>query len=623
MKILPTIFLICAVFSVLFFFAQYIRIRKWDVLANVAENETAPGLFPRRAYPMRRTDILPLTLIVLLYSVTAFFGLGDRAAPETFCSFSESGRYAVAVLPEDTLVSRVAYYTGLHTGNYYLQFSLDGEEYTDEATMTQGYNDLFKWREAQLLNPAMQVKYVRIIADARLDMGELAIYDGWGELIPASSMTFDAGSAPLFDEQGLIPERFTYKNSAYFDEIYHVRTAQEHLTDVYPYEVSHPPLGKIIIGIGIQLFGLNPFGWRFMGVLFGILMLPVLYILIKNMFGSTAISACGTAIFAFDFMHFTQTRIATIDTYGVFFIMLMFLFMYRFITAPRDDPEIPKWKSTLPLMLSGLCFGLGAASKWTVIYGGAGLAIVWLLFRIGRGRDMQKTGRGEEHINELVSNIWECMLFFVAIPCVIYYVSYWFYGTAQGYSGIEMLFKPEYAGTVLRNQEFMFTYHQGVSASHPYSSSWYQWLFNARPILYYLESLPNNMKSAFACFANPLVVWGGLFAMITIFYRAIRYRDSLAIFILIGYLSSLVPWMFITRITFAYHYFPCIVFLVLAICHVFNSIRISTPKWRGMVYTATGVCVSLFFVFYPVLTGVVAPRWYTDMLAWIPDAWPF
>lgn len=47
-------------------------------------------------------------------------------------------------------------------------------------------------------------------------------------------------------------------NSSYFDEIYHVRTAIEHQKDIWPYEVSHPPLGKLIIGIGISLFGVTP-----------------------------------------------------------------------------------------------------------------------------------------------------------------------------------------------------------------------------------------------------------------------------------------------------------------------------------------------------------------------------
>ena len=39
----------------------------------------------------------------------------------------------------------------------------------------------------------------------------------------------------------------------------------------------------------------------------------------------------GHILLAADFMHLVQTRIATIDSYAVFWIMLMYLFMIRFI----------------------------------------------------------------------------------------------------------------------------------------------------------------------------------------------------------------------------------------------------------------------------------------------------
>lgn len=622
MKILPIFFLVLAIALVLLFFEMYvILLRRKSPAANLAECETARLSYPRRRYPMQRRDLLPLILITVIYAVTAFWGLGNKQSPQSFCSFSERGRYVIIEMPSETLVTRISYFTGLHTGNYFVQFSLDGENYTDELTLEQKYSDIFKWREATF-SSGKGTKYIRIISDAKLDMGELCIYDWAGDPISPGNFFFDEGCAPLFDEQKLVPESESYLNSAYFDEIYHVRTAYEHIEGVKPYETSHPPLGKIIIGLGIRAFGLSPFGWRFMGVLFGISMLPALYVFIKNLFGSTAIAACGTGIFAFDFMHFVQTRIATIDTYGVFFTILMYLFMYRFITAPRDE-FAPGWKSWLPLLLSGICFGLGAASKWTCIYAGAGLALIWLLLRIFRGRELVKAGHLREHKRELITNIFQCLLFFVAIPLVIYYLSYTPYGIANGMSAPEMYFDGDYAQLVVNNQLSMFRYHSGVDATHPYSSRWYQWIVDGRPILYYLRSLPENQKSSFAAFLNPLVCWGGLAAMLVMAWRSYKYHDGKALFIFIGYLAQLVPWMFISRITFEYHYFPCLIFLVLAICHMFNSFRLRSPHWKRIVFTATGLCIALFVVFYPVLTGIPISRSYTDLLAWIPGAWPF
>lgn len=624
MQILPVVFLILAIALVFFFFALYLRLFKHDnPVADVYERETASLSYPRRRFPMTARDALPLILITIIYAAVAFYGLGDRQDPESFCHFSEKGRYVIVELPEETPISRVMYYSGLYTGNYFLQYSLDGETYTDESTMEQKYSDIFKWNEAELNTANKPAKYVRIIVDATLEMGEIALYGADGNRISPDVMKFDAGCATLFDEQEMVPDVMTYMNSAYFDEIYHARTAYENIRNIKPYENTHPPLGKLIIGLGIRAFGLNPFGWRFMGTLFGVLMLPLFYIFIKNLFGSTAISTCGTLLFAFDFMHFVQTRIATIDTYGVIFIILMYYFMYRYITAPRDDPYMKKRQEVVPLFLSGLFFGIGAACKWTAIYAGVGLAVIWLLFRIARGRELILTGHKEEHRRELVSNILQCIVFFVIIPAAIYYASYYPYGKAEGLSGFGMYFNKDYAKIVLDNQSSMLKYHEGVHATHPYSARWYQWIVDGRPILYFLRSLPNNMKSAFAAFMNPLVCWGGLLAIFAMGWKTIKYKDGKAMFILLGYLAQLVPWMFITRITFEYHYFPCLIFLVLAICHVLNSFRLRDVNWKPKVYGATALCMLLFIVFYPVLTGIPVPRAYSDLLAWIPSAWPF
>jgi dolichyl-phosphate-mannose-protein mannosyltransferase len=613
-----------AVFVLLFFMGYWTWLRQRDLIPASVVDEPAGLAFPRRRFPMERRDMLPLVIIMAVYAAVAFTGLGINKAPQTFCQFAESGRYALIELKEEREISRVMYYSGLYSGKYYLQFSTDGENWVDQVSMEQSHADLFKWQYAELQEERQKVKYVRIISDGKLELGELVLYDEKGEIIPNDLLVYDEGCAPLFDERDTIPDEPDYLNSAYFDEIYHARTAYENVTNVYPYETSHPPLGKLIISIGIRIFGMTPFGWRFMGTLFGVIMLLPLYIFLKNMFGSTAIAACGTAIIAFDFMHFVQTRIATIDTYAVFFIIFMYFFMYRYLTADKDDPLLPRWKTWLPLFFSGLSFGLGAASKWTCIYAGAGLALLWLLNWIFRGRDLIRSGQKRRLRRELLGNIACCILFFVIIPAVIYYASYWPYGRAKGMSGLSMYFDRDYLDIVVKNQKFMYGYHSDLVAEHAYSSVWYQWVFDIRPILYYLHYFDDYTKSAFGAFVNPLLCWGGLLAVITMAVLAAFKKDGRALFILIGYLAQLVPWMFVSRLTFAYHYFPSTVFLLLGLCHVFNTLRLKNPRWKRPVYCYTALCLVLFVAFYPVLTGIPVYRWYTGaFLRWIPGMWPF
>lgn len=566
-----------------------------------------------RCYPMERKDALPLAVILLVYGVVGFLNLGSTEAPQTFYQFNTESPSVTLELQEAADVGQFMYYTGLYTGSYALEYSSDGVFWTmvtdeeGQEVMTQPHSDLFKWIELEA-EPLENVRYIRITATASpLELGEVVLRDAKGQRI-----SYTTQAKELNDEYVIAPESPSWYNSTYFDEIYHARTAYEHINNVYPYEVSHPPLGKIIISIGIRLFGMTPFGWRFMGTLFGVLMLIPFYVLVKNMFGKTPVAVCSTLIFAFDFMHFVQTRIATIDTYGVMFILLSYLFMWRYVSTPYDRPFKVGLK---PLMLSGLFFGIGCASKWIVVYAGVGLAAIYLLAQILRWRHHPQ-GYGKYIAKTLAFSV----LGFVVVPVVIYCLSYIPYGLAKGMSFPEMLKSGEYYKLVWDNQVFMLTYHQGVHESHPYSSRWWQWIFDIRPILYYLE-YNGDVKSAFGCFNNPLVAWAGLISMALLVVHLVRRKDGRAAVIIIGYLTQLIPWVIISRITFEYHYFPCTVFLVLAIAFVLDGLWQAGKRW--LVYGFTGVTLSLFLLFYPVLTGVwVNTKWCRSVLKWLPT-WPF
>ena len=427
--------------------------------------------------------------------------------------------------------------------------------------------------------------------------------------IAVREITGPASAAALCDEADTVPASSTYYNSSYFDEIYHARTAYEHLRGVYPYEVSHPPLGKEILSLGIAIFGMTPFGWRCMGALFGVAMLPLMWDLLRRMFRDDRVALCGTALLAFDFMHLTQTRIATIDSFATLFILLMYLFLYRYFTEGR----------LRHLAACGVTFGIGAATKWTCLYAGAGLGVLWALHWVFQGVQAHRDGDGRRYVRRLLGNIGFCLVFFVLMPGMIYYASYYPYGAARGLHGAGMYFTREYAAIVLENQRFMFTYHAGLVATHPYASRWWQWLLDLRPILYYL-SYGDGTVSTIGAFVNPLLCWGGLLALPVLAYRAVRH-DRTALFILVGYLAQVLPWVFISRLTFEYHYFAATLFLVLALGYVFDRLR--QRGSFGIVYAFTAASGALFALFYPVLTGVTVSRSYAwNVLKWLPD-WPF
>ncbi len=559
-----------------------------------------------RSHSLSRRDALPILAVTLLYALTAFFRLGSLTDPQTFVPME--GQEAVFTLPEGSFPSRIMLYPGVGMGGYELAFSEDGVNYVHAEDFRQDHIAVLKWAS---LSPSTDLtpRYLRITCTYGAPwLGEVLILDGDGRPVQASCTLPE-----LCDEPGTVPERSSFQNSSYFDEIYHARTAWEHLNGVWPYEITHPPLGKIIMGLGISLFGMTPFGWRFSGTLFGVLMLPLLYVFLKKLFGGRVIPTLGTLLFATDFMHYVQTRIATIDTYSVFFILLMYLFLYIWLTEDK------RWA----LALCGISFGLGAASKWTSIYAGAGLALLWAahwIVRFRRARKVPEESEGGSVFWAFLKNVGFCLVFFIAVPVLIYYFSYLPYGTAAG----AQPFSRQYLQIVLENQSYMFTYHSKtvLGATHPYSSVWYQWLIDYRPILYVLEYPNPGTKISIAAWLNPVLCWGGLLSLPVLIWAAIARRDRRAIFILVGYLSELLPWVPVARLTFAYHYFPSALFLVLGLSYVLCLLRENRQNWKVPAFALVGGSALLFLLFFPALNGLeVNGELATALLKWLPT-WP-
>lgn len=376
------------------------------------------------------------------------------------------------------------------------------------------------------------------------------------------------GGDELFDEQDGYNKAITFRSGTYFDEIYHAKTAYEIVHDICHYEWTHPPLGKVFISLGVRVFGMNPFGWRVVGVLFGIAMLPFMYLFGRRLFKSKTWAAGAlTFLFAFDFMHFTQTRIATIDVYGTFFIIAMYFFMYWYSQTSFYDTKL--WKTFIPLGLSAIMMGLGCASKWTAVYAAAGLAVFffaimgWRIYEYHLAKkDPQGESDGISHTHiiqvfkkKLLLTLGFCVVFFVLIAGTIYVASYipfqdnaasnkerfveitdpnwegfrWestpvagLVETLRDHSGNPVA---ETVGKMLNNQHAMYSYHHDLESDHPWESSWNEWPTMIRPMYYYCQTLSDGLKEGISAFGNPLVWWAGIPALILILMPFGRRRS--------------------------------------------------------------------------------------------------
>jgi len=588
----------------------------------------APVSASKRAPRCKPADILCMTVITLVYSCFALYDLGDMQAPVSTWDMSQD--QTVELVFEDAPPVSLSYYIAPWHDRV---FALEGFSEPDSQWVSFGeitLRNVFTWQTASVYTGTSSIRLT--LRDSQASVLEWVFLDAEGNpLVPSNADAYPG----LFDEAALYPGESSFRNSMYFDEIYHGRTAYEFVNGLTSYENTHPPLGKIFIALGTLLFGMNPFGWRIAGTLFGIAMVPLIYLFARRITENTPLSALACVLFAFDFMHFSQTRIATIDVYITFFVILMYYLMYQYWSLSFYDTDLKK--TWLPLGACGVCMGLGVASKWTGVYAGIGLALIFFAVLYRRYREYlyaKKTpfGRtcGIPHWQILDrfrpcarKTILFCLVFFVAIPALIYLLSYLPF---RDYSDRALIDR------MVHNQETMYGYHSGLEATHNYSSPWYEWPTMVRPVWYYSRSIPalaekgQGLREGISAFGNPAVWWPGIPAALYMLYLWLQKKDRTAGFLLVGYLAQYLPWFFVTRITFLYHYFPSVPFVVLMIAYSLLQWKIRVEKHSKTAFPTLlllygTLTIALFLLFYPVLSGQpVTPDYVAKYLRWF-ESW--
>lgn len=547
---------------------------------------------------MKKTaiEIVPLLTLIVIYSFIAFYNLGNTQSPQTAWTGTDTIIFDLGI---EQYISRFQFMNGARNDEAFILFAMASESDNWDFQIQINQASVFSWYE-QYMN--IYAKYVAITPiGANLRLQEIAFRDRNDQLIYPIK-PFAPGAEALLDEQHLVPLRGGIMNSTYFDEIYHARAGYEYVHGLTVLEDTHPPMGKNFIALSIHTFGMTPFGWRFPGTVAGILMIPLMYIFGRMIFRSAFWGMFTAFIFTFDFMPFVQTRIATIDSYITLFVIAAYVFMYAYI---RDCETLPLKKALLFLAGSGFFMGLAIASKWQGVYAAVGLAVIFFpaLYRV------YKQNEKDARIT-----FFCCFAFFVAIPTAIYLLSYIpFARTTE--SG--------FFATVISNQQRMFSYHSELVEGHVFSSRWWEWPLIIRPIFYYVNIVSDTTRQGISSFGNPAVWWVGIFATVkavsTFKNKELAEHHRTLLFLLIAYAAQFVPWIFIFRATFIYHYFPSVPFVVLLI--VFCLKTYVAPKHPRLVWCYGALVLGLFILFYPILSGTpISVEFVHTFLRWLP-AW--
>lgn len=385
----------------------------------------------------------------------------------------------------------------------------------------------------------------------------------------------------------------------------------------------HPPLGKWTIAAGELLFGTDPFGWRFSSALFGTATVVLLALIAQLLFASALWTFVTGLLLAVENLSFVQSRIATLDVFVAFWVVLGFLFvlMDRRWIEKRDPPpphriaerprvRAPIWRPWR--FAAGAALGAGVATKWSVLAAVLGAVTLGAIWEVARRR---RAGLTRPVADAIPAEGFGLVLAYLLVPAVVYLASYvgWF-----AHFGWDL-------GEWARLQGAIASYHEGLRTIDPatgepvhgYLSPAWQWLLLWRPTFYF-GVYGDAVRRVIYANGNPVIFWASLLAIPYTAFVWWRHRDWRAGFVVVAIASQYLPWFLIARPRFFFYVTPIVPFLVLA--DVFAIRRLSETRLESLrpssslrpravrpyVPVAVGfvvLAVVLFAWFWPVMTG--------------------
>ncbi len=471
-----------------------------------------------------------------------------------------------------------------------------------------------------------------------IEVSEIGLSNQANQQIPIVGITgensTDATLNKMVDEQSSLEIPPTYMSKMYFDEVYFARSAIEFVNHQIPDERTHPDLGKLIQAVGVAAVGATPFGWRIMGVIFGTLIVAVMYLLGKKLFGTWIGGFSAAFLITFDFMHFTMARIGTVDTYLIFFSLLSQLFFLIYFM------KILKvgWKKTsvLPLIMAVVFFSLGFSTKFGFpLFPALGLVALLVAVRLREVRK-QKGSLADKYV-AFFDQPFLLLVACIGIVALIYFATY-----------IPDMIFGDSLPSIVNLQFSMLSFHSG-SVVDSASSPWWSWPLmlgtSTVPRWFDITYLPNNIISTISVFGNPVIWWIGFALMLVLAERAIHGRalaaniwskiskssvarqvsirgsgwDVPAIFIVVVFAFSWLPYVFIGRATYIYHYYLSVPLICLATTYFINKYW-NTRLGKAAAIAIFAGAVAMFLLFYPVISGApVSTSFINNYLRWFPS----
>ncbi|NJP46210.1 dolichyl-phosphate-mannose--protein mannosyltransferase [Actinacidiphila epipremni] len=428
-----------------------------------------------------------------------------------------------------------------------------------------------------------------------------------------------------------------------------------------PGYVVHPPAGKWVIAAGEWMFGMNPFGWRFMMAVLGTLSVLMLCRIGRRLFRSTALGCLAGLLMAVDGLQFVMSRIALLDLVIMFFALAAFgcLLVDRDWSRARLARALPVdeegwagpdrtvgdrqgmgWRPWR--IAAAVCLGLAAASKWNGLYFLAFFVVLTLAWDLGSRR---VAGARRPWLAVLRKDAGWSLLTMIPVTVLTYLATWtgWFLSDNAynrhwaDHRGGTWSWIPAPLRSLWHYEYEVYQFNVTLHTPHPYQSNPWSWLVLGRPVSYYFESPKlgqDGCHSSGGCskeilaLGTPLLWWSACFALLYLLYRWVLRRDWRAGAILCAVGAGLLPWLHYQDRTIFYFYAVSFVpYLCLAVAMMVGAFlgppgATESRRMWGAVGAGTLVLLIIwnFIYFFPIYTGMTIPYTGWQARMWF-DSW--
>jgi dolichyl-phosphate-mannose-protein mannosyltransferase len=427
---------------------------------------------------------------------------------------------------------------------------------------------------------------------------------------------------------------FGHPNGVVFDEVHIGNYLTNYWQGTYFFDV-HPPLAKLLLAFFGYIIGADKVNvdWTVIGnsisgaainlrilpMVLGTLIPVLIYWIARRLDFSKLSSSAAAILVSLENSLIVASRLIVVDMFLLFFgfLSLASFLEYRrtFEYGHTRDNTQNKWFRNLMLIVSVLSSAFAIGVKWT------GLAFVLLIFLM----EIFRLKNERSHtFKKSISGSLKTIYPYVATTLIVYVILFAIHFSLLPKSGDGNAFmsssfqktlidSPYISDPEVKAEGFfskftelnirMFDASAKLTTAHQYSSKWNTWPFMIRPIFYWQTTPPNaaGPNDYIYLLGNPFTYWLGTLSIIALFIIMWRHiwKEKKAFFIGIGYVVNFIPFIFIGRVMFLYHYQSALLFSILGIVYFLDLI----PEKKKVLATSILIAViGVSFLYWSPLT---------------------